>query len=251
MDLQYTIAVRRLFVAASVIASFMTVGLVANDGPNQCQRCGNPCQTHVLVEKTIMVPMKVIEKRLETCVVETCEEREEKYTCFNVVPETRPFKKECSYLADEVKTKKITESQERLVDIPVTKLSFVKVPQIELVEQVVQKEVCTECGKMCVEETCLCEKARMVDSHCTTQKCEPQLIFEKTTKDIFYCVKTPKKYTIDGGEETAMKLVPVEKTRTVSVMVPKIEKNVIEVEVTRMVPKKILCCEKCACGHSH
>jgi hypothetical protein len=251
MDQLYTITARRIFIASAALVSLYTAGLVANDGPNQCQRCGKACQTHVLVEKTIMVPMTVIEKRLETRVVETCEEREEKYTCFNVVPETKPIKKECNYLADEIKTKKITETEERLVDIPVTTLSLVKVPQIELVEQVVQKEVCTECGKMCVEETCLCEKARMVDSHCTTQKCEPQLIFDKTTKDIFYCVKTPKKYTVDCGEETAMKLVPVEKTRKVNVMVPKIEKYVIEVEVTKMVPKKILCCEKCACGHSH
>ena len=249
MELKYTIAARRLFVAASAIFSFMTIGSVANDGLLQCHRCGKTCQTHTLVEKTIMVPMKVIETRLESCVVENCEEREEKYTCFNVVPNTKQIKKECDYLADEVKTKKVTKTDPKLVDISVTKLTMIKVPQIELAEQTVLKEVCTECGKMCVEETCLCEKARMVDDHRTEQTCQAQLIFEKTTKDIFYCVKTPKKYTIDCGEETSMKLVPVEKTRKVNVMVPSIEKRSVEVEVTRMVPKKILCCEKCACGH--
>ncbi len=245
MDRVYTIVVNKLLVSTAALVTFLTVGLVANELPHRCHRCGKSCQPHVLVEKTIMVPMKVIEMRVESCVVENCEERAEKYTCFKVVPETKQIKKECGYLADEIKSKTITETEAKLVDVAVTKLKITKVPQIEVKEQVVQREVCTGCGKMCVEETCLCEKARMVEDHRTEQGCEKQLIFENTTKDIFYCVRTPKTHTIDCGEETVMKLVPYEKTRTVNVMVSKIEKRAVEVEVTRMVPKKIWCCEQC------
>jgi len=211
-----------------------------------CAKCGKACQQHVLVERTVMVPTVVTEKRLKTCVVENCEEREEKYTCFFVKPETKPITKECCYLADEIKTKSVTTTVGKLVQNPLTRLKKVQIPQVELIEKTICEAVCTECGPACVEKTCTCEKTTLVDDFVTEQDCAPQLVFEKTTKDIFYCVKTPKKLKLDCGEETVMKLEPVEKTRKVMVMVPKIEKQIYEVEVTRMVPKKILCCVECS-----
>lgn len=222
----------------------------ANDLFHKCQQCGKACQQHVLVEKTVMVPTLVTEKRLKSCVVENCEEREEKYTCFVVKPETKPITKECCYLADEIKSKTVTTTAGKIVQNPLTRLKKVQIPQVDLIEKTVMEVVCTECGPACVEKTCTCEKTTLVDDWVTEQDCAPQLIFERTTKDIFYCVKTPKKLKIDCGEETVMKLEPVEKTRKVMVMVPKIEKQVYEVEVTRMVPKKILCCVECN-RHAH
>lgn len=213
---------------------------------HRCEHCGKSCQAHTLVEKTVLCPVKVIETRLKPCLVQTCEEREEKYTAFKCVPETRTIKKECCYLLDEVKTKEITETDCQLVDINLTRVKNIKVPEYELVESCVEKRVCTECGPVCVAERCLEEKARMVDDICVEQDCEKQLVFHKTTKDIFYCVKTPKKHTIECAEETVYKLEPIEKTRKVKVTVPKIEYRPYEVEVTKMLPKKVLCCVHCS-----
>ncbi len=230
-----------LFSAAKAIAGELLAG---------CHHCGKKCTSYQLVEKTVMVPTVITEKRLRTHVVCNCEEKEEKYTCFVVKPETKPIKKDCCYLADEIKTKTISNTQGKIVNNELTRLKRIQVPQTEMVEKTIQREVCTECGPVCVEETCTCPKTTLVDDWTTEQGCAPQLIFETTTKDIFYCVKTPKKHTIDCGEETVMKLQPVEKTRKVMVNVPKIEKEVYEVEVTKMIPKKILCCVECS-KHSH
>ena len=218
-------------------------------GDNCCSSCGKQCESHTLVECTIMCPVKVIETRLKPCVTCVCEEREEKYLAFKVEPEERVIKKECCYLLDEVKSKEITEKDCQIVDINVAKVHNIKVPQYEMVEVVRQKEICTECGPMCVEETCLEERARMVDDICVEQACEKQLIMHETKKEIFYCVKTPKKQTLECTEETAYKLVPVQKTRKVMVDVPKIEYKPYEVVVTKNVPKKVICCQACANKH--
>jgi len=241
----------RVSFTVAVIASFSLlaagpISTFANGLLHKCDRCGKGCPEHVIVERTIMVPTVVTEKRVRNHVVMTCEEKEEKYTCFYVKPETKKITKECCYLADEVKTKTISVTEGKLVENPKTILKNVKVPHTELVEKTIQEEVCTECGPVCVEKTVVCEKTTLEDSFTTEQGCEPQLIFETTTKDIYYCVKTPKKQIIDCGEETIMKLEPMEKTRKVMVNVPKIEKEVYEVEVTRMIPKKICCCVECS-----
>lgn len=212
---------------------------------HKCDRCGKGCSEHILVEKTIMVPTVITEKRSRNRIEVTCEEKEEKYTCFYVKPETKKITKECCYLADEVKSKTITVTEGKLIENPKTVLKKIQVPHTELVEKIIQEQVCTECGPICVEKNCICEKTTLEDSFTTEQGCEPQLIFEKTTKDIFYCVKTPKKQVIDCGEETVMKLEPMEKTRKVMVNVPKIVKEVYEVEVVRMIPKKVMCCVEC------
>lgn len=212
----------------------------------RCHHCGKSCQTHTLVEKTIMCPVKVIETRVKPCVVQACEEREEKYTAFKVVEDERTIKKECCYLLDEVKSKEIIDKKCQLVDINVSRSKNVLVPQYELAETCVQKEVCTKCGPVCVEEVCLEEKARLVPDSRDEQDCEKQLVFLETKKDFYYCVKTPKKHTIECAKETVFKLEPVEKTRKVQVMVPKIEYQPYEVEVTKMLPKKVLCCVPCS-----
>lgn len=216
----------------------------------RCHHCGTSCQPHKLVEKTIMCPVKVIETRVKPCVVEKCEEREEKYTAFKCVEDTRTIKKDCCYLLDEVKSKEIIEKQCQLVDVNVSRTKNVLVPHYEMVETCVQKQVCTLCGPVCVEEHCLEQKARLVPGSSDEQDCEKQLVFLETKKDLYYCVKTPKKHTIECAKETIFKLEPVVKTRKVQVMVPKIEYQPYEVEVTKMLPKKVLCCVPCS-SHIH
>ncbi len=234
-----------------LVLSFLGAGVIpvrvqAQGLSHRCEHCGKSCQPHMLVEKTIMCPVQVIETRVKPCLVEKCEERDEKYTAFQCVPDTRTIKKECCYLLDEVKSKEITEKKCQLVDIEVSRTKNVLVPAYELVETCVQKQVCTECGPMCVEERCLQEKARMAAGTCQEQDTDKQLVFMETKKDFFYCVKTPKKHTIECAKETFYKLKPVEKTRKVQVTVPKIEYVPYEVEVTKMLPKKVVCCVSCS-----
>ncbi len=241
---------RTLLTLVAITALFAPALTKAAGLFGKCDHCGHQCDQRVLVECTVMVPMKVMETRMKSCLVETTEERDETYTVFHCEPVKKEIKKECCYLEDEVKTKTITESNCKIMDVPVSVAKNVKVPLIECVEECVQREVCTECGPVCVEEMVMVEKARMVDDVRVEQRCDPQLIFDVTKRDIFYCVKTPKKQTIECAVEETVKLVGVEKTRKVCVTVPKFVKQPVEVEVTKMVPKKIMCCVECS-KHRH
>jgi hypothetical protein len=74
------------------------------------------------------------------------------------------------------------------------------------------------------------------------------VVFETCKKTIDYCVTSPKFHTVDCGEETTCELVPVLKTRKVQCCVPEAVKVPVEVCVTRMVAKRIICCEECWCA---
>ena len=197
-----------------------------------------------------MVPIVVTETRLKTCVIQNTVEREEKYTVFKQVPVKKRYEKEICYLADEIKRQTITQTECHRVSNPVSRVSSVRVPVEEVYEGTELRRVCDECGReVCVEVPCTCKKTRLVkelQSDCYEVE---DVVFTKTTKDIDYCVKTPKKHKELCAEETIYTLEPVEKTRTVLVCVPEIIKQPVEVQVTRMVPKTICCCE--ACGRSH
>jgi hypothetical protein len=210
-----------------------------------CQHCGAACESCQLVECTVYVPMTVMEKRVQNCVVNKTEQREETYTVFKRVPKTRKITKEVCYLQDDVRTQTITEKQCHRVMNPVVRMEHVNVYEPEVREMTVKREVCTECGKVCIEEPCTCTVMVKRPDVRIRQCQEPDVVFETTKRDISYCVKVPKKATIPCAEETVYELVPVEKKRTVSVCVPEIVPNVIEVPVKKMVPQKILCCESC------
>lgn len=213
---------------------------------HRCEHCGKSCESQMLVEKTIMCPVQVIETRVKPCLVEKCEERVEKYTAFQCVSAERIIKQECCYLLDEVKSKEIIEKNCQLVDMDVLRTKKVLFPAYEMVETCVEKEICTKCGPVCVEECCLQEKARMAPGTCVEEDTQKQLVFLETKKDFFYCVKTPKKHIVETANEKFYRLVPIEKTRKVQVMVPKIEYVPYEVEVTKVLPKKVLCCVPCS-----
>jgi hypothetical protein len=222
--------------------------LASGAGPC-CQHCGAHCESHRLVPKTVMVPIVVTETRIKPCVVEKTEEREETYTVFKRVPVKRKYEKEVCYLEDEVKTKKITKTECHRVTNPVFRTSVVNVPQTEMQTTMVREEVCTECGKICVERPCTCQVTRLHKELRSSECQEQDIAFEKMTKDISYCVKTPKIRKELCAEETVYELVPVEKTRKICVCVPEILKKPVDVQVTKMVPKTIYCCEKCCKLH--
>lgn len=235
-------------IALSVVVALLSIPAAQTakgDHGHHCEKCGNSNNACGMVEKTVLCPVKVIETRVKPRVTTECKIIEEKYTAYRVVPEKRTITKDCCYLLDEVKSKEIVEQSCALVDVNVVSEKNVQVPQYELVEKCSEKQVCTECGPACVEECCVEEIARMHADVCVEERCEKQLLIHKTTKEIFYCVKTPKKHTIECAEETIYKLEPVEKTRKVKVNVPKIEYVPYEVEVVKMLPKKILTCEEC------
>jgi hypothetical protein len=217
----------------------------ANDAC-RCGHCGSVCQPHKLVPKTIMVPCVVTETRLETCVVKRQVEKDETYTVFQRVPVKRKFEKETCYLEDEVKTQTIECKQCKQVENPVTRVFAVNVPVTETQVGVRQREVCTHCGKVCIEEPCTCQVTRMQRDMQSTNYCEKDVAFETTKKEISYVVKTPKKHKEFCAEETTYELQPLERTRKVTVCVPEIIKKPVDVQVTKMLQKTIYCCEKCA-----
>jgi hypothetical protein len=228
------------------LASLTLLPLALAGHAGNCGRCGSACDAHRLVKKTVMVPCVITETRLETCVVKQEVEKEETYTVFKRVPVTRKFEKETCYLADEIKTQMIETKQCHQVENPVIRTFAVNVPVTEQQTTMHKREICTECGKVCIEEPCTCQITRMKRDLQTTQYCEKDVVFEKTKKEISYCVKTPKMHKEFCAEETTYVLEPVEKTRTVTVCVPEIIQKPVDVQVIKKLPKTIYCCEKCA-----
>jgi hypothetical protein len=199
----------------------------------------------MIAEHTIMVPMCVTETHMEVKIVETMKEREETYTVFQQKPKKRTYSTECCYLETEVKSKEITVEKCRRVENPVTLEDTVKIPITEIQEGVCRREICTECGKVCIEEPCTCQVTRTADAP-RIQNCVRQdVVFEQCKKTIDYCVKTPKFAKKECGVETICELVPIQKTRKVQVCVPEAVKVPVEVKVNRMVAKQICCCEDC------
>ncbi len=182
---------------------------------------------------------------MKSCVVKTMKEREETYTEFKRVPVKKTYNKVTCYLDDEVKTKEITEKKCKRVTVPVEVEYSVNIPIKESRAGVRRNSRCTECGQICVEEPCQCQVTRLVRGKQTKCSERTQVVFETTKKQIDYCVKVPKKHEEFCFSESYDKLVPVEKTRTVQVCVPEIVKRPVEVEVTKMLPVVIYCCEKC------
>ena len=227
--------------------------LSAIEKGHTCQECNHACHGYELVECTIMEPAWVIEQRTETYVIKSIEDRQETYTVFKKVPVSREFHNEICYLEDEIKTKTITEKKCHLIEVPVEQTCKVKVPHREMREIMIpQKKTCGCLGhKKC--EHCLvpqmCEVVVELEHEETTTYCAVELAFETTKCDISYCVKVPKTRKELCCKESSFKLVPEERTRTVQVSVPKLEKRVVEVPVHKMVPRTIVCCAKCAKRH--
>jgi hypothetical protein len=195
-----------------------------------------------------MVPMCVTERRMKVRIVETMKEREETYTEFKRVPKKRTYSKECCYLEQEVKSKEIICESCRRVQNPLTLADTVKTPVPEMHEGVRRREICTECGKVCIEEPCTCQVMRTADAPRVQECFREDVVFEETKKTIDYCVMTPKFEKKECGVETVCELVPVQKTRKVQVCVPEAIKEPCDVKVTRMVAKTIVCCDECWCA---
>jgi hypothetical protein len=193
-----------------------------------------------------MVPCTVTETQVKNCIVKKQVEREESYTVFRRIAEKREFKKELCYLDDEVKTQEIEQKTCHIEMNPVVQTYRVKVPVCETQTEMVETERCIDGEIVVVEEPCTRQVVRESEE-VRTRDCErPQVVFETNKCTIDYCVKTPKKYEVPCMEETEYKLVPETRTRKVTACVPKVERQTVEVQVTKMFPKTILCCQHCA-----
>jgi len=226
--------------------------LHAGNADSCCAECGTPCAACNLVECTVMVPMQVVVTRMQPQVVRETKERQETYTVFKRVHASRQFKREYCYLEDQVKTKTITEKKCHLVRNPAVCTTKVEVPQVQVREEVVAPcaDPACGCGAACDIEPQVCTREVVVPviEERSRPTEVPDVVFSTTKRQIDYCVKVPKKKVEVCAEERICKLVPVEKTRTVTVCVPKIVYQPVEVTVTKMMPQKILCCTSC-CGH--
>lgn len=217
--------------------------------PGCCEQCGVACGAPRLVECTVKVPVTVAETQMQSKVITKVVDREETYTVFQRVPVTRKFVKEKCYLEDEVQTKTVTKTECHRVTNPVERTAHVKVPETEIRQEMVRKPICTEHGLLCVEVPCERAVTVLRDDIQTDSYCEQDVVFAKTTRDISYVVKVPKKQVVPCAEEVVYELVPVEKTRIVQACVPEIVKQPVEVNVCKTLTKKILCCQ--ACAHKH
>jgi hypothetical protein len=245
----------RAFLASALLLTTLTGAASACDrcgrhgaGALCCQVCECECCPCQIAQRTIMVPMCVTETHMKVKIVKTMKEREETYTVFQSVPKKRTYSRECCYLEQEVKSKEITCINCRRVQNPVTLVDTVKIPVTEIQEGVRRREICTECGKVCIEEPCTCLVTRTADMPRVQNCTREDVVFEECKKTIDYCVLTPKFATKECGEETVCELVPVTKTRKVQVCVPEAIKVPVDVKVTRMVAKQIMCCEDCWCA---
>ena len=209
-----------------------------------CMVCG-ACTC--VVTKTIMCPVQITETRVKYVTETKTEEHELPYTVFQRVPVTRKYDRECCYLADETKTKVITWKECRRVNNPTVQTYTTQVPETECRVGTRQVCRCIDGENVMVEEPYNCE-VTVLRPDVGSKNCnQPDVVFETKSDVLSYCVKTPKKHTVECAEETVYKLEPVEKTRKVSVCVPVKVAQPVEVTVCRMVPKTIICCNACAC----
>lgn len=253
---------RQLFIARQAAAMCCAVAVILGccctartaraAGPACCSHCGaDGCQ---LVECTVMVPTSVTETRVRNCIVKKQVEREETYTVFRRVDEKREFTKELCYLDDEVKSQEIEQKTCHIVTNPVIQTYRVKVPVCEEHTEMVATQRCIDGQMVVVEEPCTQQVVREREE-VRTRTCErPQVVYETTKCTIDYCVKVPKKHEIPCMEETESKLVPETRTRKVTACVPTIERQPYDVQVTKMLPRTVLCCQQCATrlgAHGH
>lgn len=215
-----------------------------------CAKCGKACPCGHLVACTIMVPTKVVETRIQSCVVYTQEQQTEEYTVFVRTPKERTYSKTCWYLKDTIEKKEVTEERCAVVKNPVVREYKVQVPVKEMREFNVPKEGCSQTDDAVGGETCQREVTVLQEEprSCTTE--ESQVVFQTTKRDMYYCIKEPKDYTVECGKETVYELQPKTEKRTVCVCVPKIEQRPVNVEVCKLLPQTIYCCATCAkhCG---
>lgn len=237
------------------LATSLLMTAVANGGVGKhaaksqhqpcCENCGIACSSCDLCEHTVMVPMMVTETRMKPCVVKKQVEREETYTVFQREPVKRTYAKEKCYLKDEVRTKTITQEKCHRVSNVIVSEFPVQVPTTETRSSVVEQERCVDGQRVVVEQPCESQVTVLTEGRQSANCCKEDVVFETTKRDIDYCVRVPKTYKQVCAEETEYKLVPVMKTRKVTVCVPEIVDVPEEVTVCKMVPQVKQCCPKC------
>ncbi|MBP86803.1 MAG: hypothetical protein CMJ64_08810 [Planctomycetaceae bacterium] len=220
----------KMFVYVCVTALALTcTSRAMSEHLSACADCGAAAQKGELVDRVIMVPKICVETVMKTRCIQVKETRDETYTIFQMKPVKRQITKQHCYLVDEVRTKSVVTEQCHIVDVP----EITTYPPQEC-------KTCEGKGKGGVE----------VSDGATDHGCRKVVGIATTKCEVSYCVKVPKYKTEVCAEIETFELVPVERTRTVSVCVPKIEEYPCDVTVKKWFPETIKCCSTCALHHS-
>lgn len=176
--------------------------------------------------------MLVTELRTVSKVVRKEVEREEEYTAFKIVPKERIIKEDCWYLEDEVKQQEVEKKSCMVVELDVDSKRNMLAPVTEY--------SCNMCG--CTP--CTCKKTYLTPIVKNEKKKQGAVIFPSIKKLVDYCRKTPKKHTIEKAKQTVMTLEPVTQKRKVTVCVPEIVKETVEVQVWKDMEREYWVCEE-------
>lgn len=258
-------------------AMAFVVAAVLSSAAHACPNCCQPCVTYTTVEKTIMVPTTVYQKRIVHCTEYRPEERECTVNVTRQIPETKQVTKVCTVLVPKAKVRQeyytvckpvYTKKQYEItvmVPKPVVKQGVRQVCRYEPTE--VTNTVCEdhgcwvtdECGNCCwqpniVEKqvTCTVMKPVTYDEpyEYTVMECEPQkrmvektvchYEYEKKVRDVHYTVCEAKKVE-KVYNVTSYRCVTEPQVRKYTAMVPHQVEKEITVPVCEMVPKTVVC----------
>lgn len=217
-----------VYVCMAAVALACEPELALSEHLDACADCGTAAQKCELVDRVIMVPKLCIETVMKTRCIQVKETRDETYTEFQMKPAKRQITKQHCYLVDEVRTKQIETEHCQIFDVP----EITTYPPKEC-------QTCEGKGKDGVE----------VSNGATDHGCRKVVANSTCKSEISYCVTVPKYKTEVCAEIDTYELVPVERTRSVAVCVPRIEEYPCEVTVKKWFPQTIKCCSACAVNH--
>lgn len=202
----------------------------ADAGDCSCRHCGKNDQQRRLVKKTVIVPVKVVEQRVRNRIIEVEEEREFKCTVFKQVPKERTIKCEYWYLDDKIEQQEVTTKKCMIVNMPVEAEENILVPVKE---------------HYCGPDGCMCTRTTLVESTKKEKKSQPTLVSAAFSKMVDYCVKTPKKHSQVKEKQKYFELEPVIQKKKKMVCVPKVVREVYEVEVWKDMERTVYVCSEC------
>ena len=217
-----------LYLCVFALASTCQPQRAMSEHLSACADCGAAAQKSHLVDRVVMVPKMCVETVMKTRCIQVKETRDETYTIFRMKPVKRQIKQEKCYLVDEVHTKEITTEKCHVVDVP---------------------EITTYPPKECRTCDSKAKGGIEISGGAIDQGCRKVLATAVTKSEVSYCVKVPKYKTEVCAEIETFELVPEERTRTISVCVPKIQEYPCDVTVKKWFPKTIQCCSTCATNY--
>lgn len=269
---------RQTILTASVMSLIaFAFAPLAEAGRHRCNKCGQTCVTYQTVEKTVMVPSTVMEKRTVDCVKYRPEVSECQVTVMERVPVTKTVTRLCTVMVSErhMRTEcytvckptyeQVTREYCGLVSEPVVKQGVRTV--CKPVYSTEKRVVCEDQGEWGVDKNgCKCWIPNVVEKEIEVTVCKTETVeepyeytvmvcrpekrtatvnvckyeYEQRTREVPYTVCVPQKVE-KQFKVTTYKCVPVERTKRTVTMVPYKSTKEILVPVCQMVPKTVVC----------